>query len=114
MRRLVELCCPKGISKYRLEVPVARPGHLVALKLLATDSDTRPQDEIDLDHLVDILDDEERGAARRAVGLIEKRGYSRGRDLEGELESSWAVEVRSEGRDNSTQAVVVRCKACGD
>ena len=54
--------------------------------LLASDSDTRPQDQLDLDHLVDVLDDEKRDAARRAVHLIEQRGFSRGRDLGAGLE----------------------------
>lgn len=38
-----------------IEVSVARPGHLVALKLLVADDDTRPQDSIDLAQLAGIL-----------------------------------------------------------
>lgn len=67
-------------------VPVARPGHLFALKLLSTDQKTRPQDSIDLDHLAAYLDADELGAARRAVSLIEARGFNRERDLEALLD----------------------------
>ncbi len=67
-----------------IEVPVARPGHLVALKLLSADEDTRPQDEVDLNQLAEVLDADEREAAREAVELIERRGFDRGRHL-GEL-----------------------------
>ena len=79
---------PEIVSEARLlelgpdiRVPVARPGHLVALKLLSADEQTRPQDELDLDELADVLDTEEREAARKAVELIERRGFDRGRDL---------------------------------
>ena len=70
-----------------LIIPVARPGHLFALKLLAADRDERPQDEIDLKHLSQIIVDEESKAARRAVGLIEERGFDRGRDLKAMLDA---------------------------
>lgn len=70
-------------------VRVARPGHLFALKLLSADPTTRPQDSIDLKHLAAYLDASEQEAARRAIRLIEVRGFNRERDLasllEGEL-----------------------------
>ena len=69
-----------------LEVPVARPGHLVALKLLAVDTEQRPRDRIDLDELAETLDKTEIRAARSAVALIEERGYDRGRDLDAMLD----------------------------
>ncbi|MFP4598328.1 MAG: nucleotidyl transferase AbiEii/AbiGii toxin family protein [Persicimonas sp.] len=69
-----------------ITVPVARPGHLFALKLLSADPKTRPQDFIDLNHLAEYLDAEERHAAVQAVRLIEERGFNRGRDLEPLLE----------------------------
>ncbi len=62
-------------------VPVARPGHLFALKLLSADPMTRPQDAIDLKHLAAYLDAGEREAARRAVRLIEARGFNCEREL---------------------------------
>jgi len=61
--------------------PVARPGHLVALKLLARDDVRRPQDIADIRALMDVLDDDELERAQRAVALIKERGFDRGRDL---------------------------------
>jgi predicted nucleotidyltransferase len=67
-------------------VPVARPGHLFALKLLSSDPATRPQDSIDLKNLTAFLDPAECEAARQAVRLIESRGFHRERDLPSLLE----------------------------
>lgn len=69
-----------------LRMPVARAGHLVALKLLARDDRTRPQDVADLRALGAVLDLQERTAAVAAVGLIEARGFARGRALTALLE----------------------------
>lgn len=66
-----------------LVVPVARPAHLFALKLLSID-DQRLNDLIDLRELRPLIIDEELAAAQRAIELIKARGYHRGRDL-GEL-----------------------------
>lgn len=63
-----------------LVFPVARTGHLVALKLLAWD-DTRPQDAADLRALAPVVRAEDRETARSAVALIAKRGFDRGRPL---------------------------------
>jgi len=62
-------------------VPVAQIGHLVALKLLARDDRTRPQDVADLQALRAVASEAEVARARSAVSLIDERGYSRGRDL---------------------------------
>jgi len=67
-------------------VPVARTGHLVAMKLLARDDATRPQDMLDLAALRSRIDNVEIEAARAACRLIEARGTNRGRDLQGALE----------------------------
>lgn len=64
-----------------LVVPVARPAHLFALKLLSIDLDRRPQDLIDLDHLSELIVGAEHAAARQAIELIKTRGYHRGRNL---------------------------------
>lgn len=64
-----------------LVLPVARVGHLIALKLLASDARTRPQDAVDLRALVEVADAGDLELARQAVGLIEDRGYQRGRNL---------------------------------
>lgn len=71
----------------RIAVPVARVGHLVALKLLARDDRTRPQDAVDLHALFPLLDESELARARSAVRLIEARGFARGRELSGDLET---------------------------
>lgn len=64
-----------------LSVPVASTGHLVALKLLARDDETRPQDHADLVALRPALTQDDRDVASAAVRLISARGYDRGRDL---------------------------------
>jgi predicted nucleotidyltransferase len=68
-----------------LRLPVASVGHLIALKLLARDDDTRPQDSADLRALVGVANEEEVLEARDAVDLIGARGYARGRDLGADL-----------------------------
>jgi hypothetical protein len=67
-------------------VPVARTGHLIALKLLARDDQRRPQDLFDLRALVNVADDHEIELARQAVVLITDRGFNRGRDLQVSLD----------------------------
>jgi predicted nucleotidyltransferase len=65
-----------------LTVPVARVGHLVALKLLARDDRHRPQDAADLRALRMVASDEEIARARAAADLIQQRGFARGRNLQ--------------------------------
>lgn len=67
-------------------VPVAQPGHLIALKILSRDDRTRPQDSVDLRALLKGADDGVVAAARRVLALIVARGFHRGRDLERDLE----------------------------
>ena len=64
-----------------LALPVACAGHLAALKLLAADARTRPQDAVDLRALREIASDEEIARAGSAARLIEERAFARGRDL---------------------------------
>ncbi|MGI9120577.1 MAG: nucleotidyl transferase AbiEii/AbiGii toxin family protein [Acidimicrobiales bacterium] len=66
--------------------PVARVGHLIAVKLLACDEQRRPQDLMDLRALRAVADPLEWEVAGHAVGLITDRGFSRGRDLGGALD----------------------------
>lgn len=74
-----------------LLVPVARVGHLIALKLLARDDRRRPQDADDLRALRGVADGEEISRARDAARLIERRGFARGRDLPRAVER-WLAE----------------------
>jgi len=62
-------------------VPVARVGHLLALKLLARDDATRPQDALDIRSLLAVASADELELALHAARLIEERGYAQGRDL---------------------------------
>ncbi|MDX1999539.1 MAG: nucleotidyl transferase AbiEii/AbiGii toxin family protein [Thermoanaerobaculia bacterium] len=64
-----------------LVVPVAKIGHLIALKLLARDDRSRPQDSDDLRALVREATEEDLLEARAALTLIEGRGFQRGRAL---------------------------------
>ena len=73
-----------------LGVPVARAGHLVAMKLLSR-SEARFQDKADLLALREFLDADEIALAREGVRLIVERGYSRGKDLVRELEEYLAT-----------------------
>lgn len=64
-----------------VEMPVARIGHLMAMKLLAMDDRHRPQDRADLRALLRVADPHERRLAEQAIDTITRRGFHRGRDL---------------------------------
>ena len=64
-----------------LSVPVARAGHLIALKILARDDERRPQDRVDLVALRAKADAATWDLARSALSLITERRFNRGRDL---------------------------------
>ena len=61
-------------------LPVARVGHLIALKVLS-ESDERLQDRIDLKVLAAVATQADWSTAEAAVRLIRARGYHRGRAL---------------------------------
>lgn len=65
----------------QLVVPVALTGDLLALKLLARDDVTRPQDLADLRALLSVATAHELATARETAALIAERGFARGRDL---------------------------------
>jgi predicted nucleotidyltransferase len=69
-----------------LSLPVARIGHLIALKLLARDDRQRPQDFDDLRALRKEADSQDLAEAREALQLIAERGYNRGKDLVAEFD----------------------------
>lgn len=71
----------------QLHVRVATTAHLIALKVLARDDVTRPQDAGDLRALIRVASPGDITRTRHALGLIAQRGYHRGRDLDSELEA---------------------------
>jgi hypothetical protein len=64
-----------------LEVPVAQTGHLIAIKILARDDETRPQDLADLRALLAVATADDIELARTSIDLITQRGFHRDRDL---------------------------------
>ena len=72
---------------YTLTVPVARLGHLVALKLLSRDDRQRPQDLADLRMLLTRATPTDLTLAREALATITQRGFHRGRELLADLEA---------------------------
>ncbi len=64
-----------------LRIPVARIGHLMALKVLARDDRRRPQDLDDLRALLRESTAADLTDARKALCAIEERGYHRERRL---------------------------------
>ncbi len=70
-----------------IEVPVARVGHLIALKVLSRDDEKRPQDLVDLRALLKEASNDDLNQARSSMALISERGYARGRDLLGDFDS---------------------------
>lgn len=67
-------------------VPVAGLSELIALKLLARDDATRPQDAADLVAMAGIATTANLDATRILLSLIEERRYHRNRDLHAELD----------------------------
>jgi Nucleotidyl transferase AbiEii toxin, Type IV TA system len=76
-----------------LNLPIALTGHLIALKLLARDDATRPQDLADLRALRAVASPEDIATAQQAVRLISQRGFARGRDLVAALDALTASEA---------------------
>jgi hypothetical protein len=69
-------------------VPVARLGHLIALKVLARDDRTRPHDRVDLAALLARADAASLTEARESLGLVTRRGFHRGRELLAALDAA--------------------------
>jgi len=70
-------------------VPVARLHHLIALKILARDDRSRPQDIADLRQLIMAALPSDLPLAREAAHLIETRGFNRCRNLVEAISSIW-------------------------
>jgi predicted nucleotidyltransferase len=65
----------------KVTMPVARVGHLLALKTLSVDDQRRPQDRIDLAALLRVAGAGDLQTVEQALALITRRGCHRGRDL---------------------------------
>ena len=72
----------------RFAVPIARPGHLIAMKVLARDDRTRPQDRVDLAALLQRADAATLAEAREGLSLVVRRGFNRGRDVLAALDAA--------------------------
>lgn len=68
-----------------LVAPVAGIAHLIALKVLARDDRTRPQDAVDLRALLKAAGETDLADAASALREIARRGFHRERDLAAEL-----------------------------
>jgi hypothetical protein len=71
-----------------LSLPIATTGHLIALKLLARDDQTRPQDLVDLRALREVATASDCALAWDSVRSISERGYDRGRNLTAAMEEA--------------------------
>jgi len=69
-----------------VRAPVATRAYLLALKVLAQDDRSRPQDRIDARALLAAALPAELDQARAALDRIRARGFHRGKDLLGELD----------------------------
>lgn len=67
-------------------VPVARIGHLIAQKILSRDDARRPLDIVDLRALLAVASHGDLSTARSALALVDSRGFSRQRDVLGDLD----------------------------
>lgn len=74
-----------------LMVPVAKAGHLLALKVLSRDDADRPQDAADIRALLDGLTDEEERLATEAATLIQHRGFNRSREIVADVRTALAL-----------------------
>lgn len=68
-----------------LRMPVARTGHLIAMKVLS-ETPVRLKDQTDLMNFIKDMSDDELADARAALALMTERGFNRDRDLLASLE----------------------------
>ena len=68
-------------------VPVATTAHLLALKVLAQDPRTRPQDAVDARNLLAVASPADLEKTRSLLSRIEERGFGRGKALLEELDA---------------------------
>jgi hypothetical protein len=70
-----------------IRAPIATVSSLIALKVLSRDDALRPQDRVDLVALVRLASAGDLAETRRLLGLIDERGFGRGRDLAAHLDA---------------------------
>lgn len=69
-----------------IHVPIATIPSLIAMKILAADWKRRPQDILDLQHLINNATHEEIETAHELLKLITARGFNRNKDLQKDLD----------------------------
>jgi predicted nucleotidyltransferase len=79
-----------------LMVPVAKAGHLLALKVLSRDDAERPQDAADIRALLDGLSDDEERLAIEAATLIQHRGFNRSREIVADVRTALSLRRSSQ------------------
>ena len=79
-REIVDAAEPVAIWG-SVRVPIAAIPHLIAMKVLAENEQSRSQDRVDLVQLIWRADDAALRAARTCCELISVRGFARGKDL---------------------------------
>ncbi len=72
-------------------IPVATVADLIALKVLARDDRTRPQDFDDLRALLSVSSASDRRKVAKLLELIRARGFSRGRRLDAHWQKALAL-----------------------
>lgn len=87
-----------------LRVPVARTGHLIAMKLLAMDARKRPQDADDIRALLEVAAPDERRLVMAAISAITTRGFARRRDLRAAWRKVQALSSSSRTRSRARNA----------
>lgn len=78
-----------------LSLPVARLGHLMAMKILSQDSGDRIRDRSDIMAMLAIVDSTEISLCRAAILLITDRGFHRGRNLNAILDDFLVLSGRT-------------------
>jgi len=69
-----------------LNIRVATPAHLLAMKIVSENDSDRLQDRLDIKGLLKVISKDEIEIAKNAMRLIEERKFNRGKDLISRLE----------------------------
>ena len=91
---VVQAATLEEIAAGGMRLPIARTGHLIAMKVLS-ERETRFQDSADLIALIKAAPPAELELARAAIDLMIARGASRGKDLQGTLDRYIALAAQA-------------------